>query len=180
MMPKSCTKSVCEVVLLAEPGMIRRGERSLEVPKKFYRCVCRTDPDTGEPLEFVDQALWRANQAEAARLWEERFGEPLPEPDKAASKQKTSVKAARSPTLILIRPIRTEADYQQALQDLERFTADPDTQEGACQETLRALLQEYEHNQSTSSLIQSEQAEPDFHPRRKGNERISLGKVCAG
>ncbi len=44
-----------------------------------------------------------------------------------------------------IRPIKTEADYQAALEEIERlFDAAPDTPEGDCLEVLTTLVEAYE------------------------------------
>ena len=57
----------------------RRGSRVLAVESGSWECANCADPFTGDrPFRFTDAALMHWTDDQAAELWRERFGEPMP------------------------------------------------------------------------------------------------------
>lgn len=59
--------------------MLRRGARTLEVPRRFWRCLdgCLSER-TGGSLEWVDRKTEAEDAALWERLWKAHYGVPLP------------------------------------------------------------------------------------------------------
>lgn len=79
MRPSPCENRPCTATLEEAPLVVRRGSRSVTVNARYWRCACRRDPDTGEALEFVDDALGREAERRAAELWLATFEEIMPQ-----------------------------------------------------------------------------------------------------
>lgn len=76
--------------------------------------------------------------------------------------------------MIKIKPIRTEADYQSALEEIERiFDAAPDTSEGDRLEVLTALVEAYEDKHYSIPLPDPIEA-IKYHMESRGLSRRDL------
>lgn len=83
--------------------LLWRGERSISVPLRYRRYQCRIDPVSGEPLEASDPELIQMDRADAARIWQETFGEPLPDLPPPRIAQPTPVWLSKKQTALLDR-----------------------------------------------------------------------------
>lgn len=78
--PPLCSGCRKPALLVPKLTRFRRGERVLPVDGWVWECpsAC-ADPDDGSvPYQFSTFELMEAEEAEARRLWQERFGEPMP------------------------------------------------------------------------------------------------------
>ena len=77
--PPTCNHADCLLTLERRPAMARRGDRTVSYVAECWRCARCADPDTGAPpLEFLDDALIRRNEAALAAAWRDRYGEGVP------------------------------------------------------------------------------------------------------
>ena len=74
----TCNHPDCHATLRTRSAMARRGDRTVAYEAQVWRCDRCTDPDGGEPLEFLDAQLMAANDAALAAAWTARYAEDVP------------------------------------------------------------------------------------------------------
>ncbi len=79
--------AVCDspAVLVPKLTRFRRGERVLPYEGFIWECAtaCPDPVDGLAPYQFSTMELMEWEEARAAEAWLERFGEPMPEPQRA-------------------------------------------------------------------------------------------------
>lgn len=78
MKPTSCQNAPCVATLEEHTVHIRRGDKTIEAPRWYWRCLTCKDPIEDGPYEFVDSALMDRNDAAARDGWVRKFAESLP------------------------------------------------------------------------------------------------------
>lgn len=76
--PASCENAPCSATLEDRTVHIRRGDRTVEARRWFWRCEYCTDPVEDGAYEFIDPALRDRNDAAARDAWLKKYGEQLP------------------------------------------------------------------------------------------------------
>lgn len=85
LIPPPCLGCDCPAVLVPKVTRFRRGERVLPFEGFVWQCPSGcADPDDGSPPhQFSTFELMEWEEASAAAVWQERFGEPMPASQRA-------------------------------------------------------------------------------------------------
>jgi hypothetical protein len=85
LVPPRCSGCDSPAVLVPKLTRFRRGDRVLPFEGWTWQCPSGcADPDDGAvPYEFSTFELMEWEEAQAAQAWQERFGEPMPESQRA-------------------------------------------------------------------------------------------------